>query len=159
MKTFNRFLPRCAKGFCCCYSRTAELCMLLKIAVKDDRTEDSTARFEPISVFDVCLLFLTWIESSLKIKPESPVFHCHLLLFWRRMFWLNQIAKAESRRTSQMNNGGRTSNVSTNAHFSLYLLRSAVFLLAMSMTDSFSQNKIKWNWFCSKSNHWEVFLG
>lgn len=40
--------------------------MLLKIAVKDDRTEDSTARFEPISVFDVCLLFLTWIETSLK---------------------------------------------------------------------------------------------
>lgn len=83
--------------------------MLLKIAVKDDRTEDSTARFEPISVFDVCQLFLTWIETSLKIKPEFPVFHCHLLLSGRRIFWLNQIAKAESRRRSQMmNNGGRT---------------------------------------------------
>lgn len=47
--------------------------MLLKIAVKNDRTEDSTVRFEPISVFDVRLLFLTWIDTSLNMKPEFPV--------------------------------------------------------------------------------------
>lgn len=59
IKTFNMFHPRCVKGLCLCYSGIEPLCTLLKIAVKGDRTQDSAVRFEPILVFDVCLLFLT----------------------------------------------------------------------------------------------------
>lgn len=42
------------------------------------------------------------------------------------------------------------SNTSTNAHFSLYLLISGFFLLAMSMPNPFFQDKIKRNWIFRK---------